>query len=110
MCGIVGGYGDIEPQVARRMMGRIAHRGPDDDGLVQVAGNTLGHRRLSIVDVEGGKQPLRYMEASVDHRALEAGSQTPYGRFGFVVHGVINFTPGKDVLPIKDHRLLQQDA
>src|SRR3712207_9135602 len=40
------------------MMGRIAHRGPDDDGLVQVAGNTLGHRRLSIVDVEGGKQPL----------------------------------------------------
>jgi asparagine synthase (glutamine-hydrolysing) len=40
------------------MMGRIAHRGPDDDGLVEVAGNTLGHRRLSIVDVEGGKQPL----------------------------------------------------
>jgi asparagine synthase (glutamine-hydrolysing) len=40
------------------MMGRITHRGPDDDGLVRVGGNTLGHRRLSIVDVEGGKQPL----------------------------------------------------
>src|SRR5215213_2524864 len=40
------------------MMWRIAHRGPDDDGLVQVAGSALGHRRLSIVDVEGGKQPL----------------------------------------------------
>ena len=58
MCGIVGGYGGIEPEDVRRMMGRIAHRGPDDDGLVQVAGSALGHRRLSIVDVEGGKQPL----------------------------------------------------
>src|ERR671910_871597 len=58
VCGIVGGYGSIEPEDVRRMMGRIAHRGPDDDGLVEVAGNALGHRRLSIVDVEGGKQPL----------------------------------------------------
>ena len=58
MCGIVGGYGGMEPGAAARMMGRIAHRGPDDDGLVEVAGGTLGHRRLSIVDVEGGKQPL----------------------------------------------------
>src|ERR687897_754096 len=58
VCGIVGGYGSIEPEHVRRMMGRIAHRGPDDDGLVEVAGNALGHRRLSIVDVEGGKQPL----------------------------------------------------
>jgi asparagine synthase (glutamine-hydrolysing) len=58
VCGIVGGYGGIEPEDVRRMMGRIAHRGPDDDGLVQVAGSALGHRRLSIVDVEGGKQPL----------------------------------------------------
>jgi asparagine synthase (glutamine-hydrolysing) len=58
LCGIVGGYGAMEPETAARMMERIAHRGPDDDGLVEVAGNTLGHRRLSIVDVEGGKQPL----------------------------------------------------
>ena len=58
MCGIVGGYGAMKAGTAARMMGRIAHRGPDDDGLVEVAGNTLGHRRLSIVDVEGGKQPL----------------------------------------------------
>ncbi len=58
MCGIVGGYGAMEAGTAARMMERIAHRGPDDDGLVEVASNTLGHRRLSIVDVEGGKQPL----------------------------------------------------
>ena len=65
MCGIVGGYGGIEPEAVRRMMGRIAHRGPDDDGLVQVGGNTLGHRRLSIVDVEGGKQPLSTPDGSL---------------------------------------------
>ena len=59
MCGIVGGYGGIEPEDVRRMMGRIAHRGPDDDGLVEFAGNTLGHRRLSIVDVEGGQAAAR---------------------------------------------------
>ena len=58
MCGIIGDYGGIEPEVAARMLERVAHRGPDDEGSVEVAGNWLGHRRLSIVDVEGGKQPL----------------------------------------------------
>jgi asparagine synthase (glutamine-hydrolysing) len=57
MCGIVGDHGGIEPEAAARMMGRLAHRGPDE-GSVEVAGNWLGHRRLSIVDVSGGKQPL----------------------------------------------------
>ena len=65
MCGIIGGYGGMDPETARRMMGRVAHRGPDDDGLVEVAGNLLGHRRLSIVDVEGGKQPLATPDGSL---------------------------------------------
>ena len=58
MCGIIGGYGGIQPEVAARMLERVAHRGPDGEGSVEVAGNWLGHRRLAIVDVEGGKQPL----------------------------------------------------
>lgn len=58
MCGIIGGYGGMDPETATRMMARIAHRGPDDDGRIDVSGNVLGHRRLSIVDVDGGKQPL----------------------------------------------------
>ncbi|MBA3390657.1 MAG: asparagine synthetase B, partial [Rubrobacter sp.] len=58
MCGIVGDHGGIEPEAAARMLDRLAHRGPDDEGSVEVAGNWLGHRRLSIVDVAGGKQPL----------------------------------------------------
>ena len=40
------------------MLGRLEHRGPDDEGEVTVGDNWLGHRRLSIVDVESGHQPL----------------------------------------------------
>ena len=40
------------------MLDRLVHRGPDDEGSVRVTGSWLGHRRLSIVDVEGGRQPL----------------------------------------------------
>ncbi|HZG61944.1 MAG TPA: asparagine synthase B [Rubrobacteraceae bacterium] len=58
MCGIAGSYGGIEPDIAERMLERLTHRGPDGEGDVEIAGNWLGHRRLSIVDVEGGKQPL----------------------------------------------------
>jgi asparagine synthase (glutamine-hydrolysing) len=58
MCGIIGGYGGMDPETASRMLARVVHRGPDDEGRMEVAGNVLGHRRLSIVDVEGGKQPL----------------------------------------------------
>src|SRR5215210_4695403 len=59
MCGIAGDYGGIEPDAAERMLKRLVHRGPDGEGSVEIAGNWLGHRRLSIVDVEGGKQPLK---------------------------------------------------
>src|ERR671910_307326 len=58
MCGIIGGYGGMDSESASRMLARVVHRGPDDEGRIEVAGNVLGHRRLSIVDVEGGKQPL----------------------------------------------------
>jgi asparagine synthase (glutamine-hydrolysing) len=58
MCGIIGGYGGIDSESASRMLACVVHRGPDDEGRIEVAGNVLGHRRLSIVDVAGGKQPL----------------------------------------------------
>ncbi len=41
------------------MLDRMEHRGPDDHGEVRLNGIWLGHRRLSIVDVESGHQPLR---------------------------------------------------
>lgn len=59
MCGIIGDYRGIGPVTLGRMLKRLAHRGPDGEGSVNVADSCLGHRRLSIVDVEGGKQPLK---------------------------------------------------
>jgi asparagine synthase (glutamine-hydrolysing) len=66
MCGITGYFGRgnaPSPAVLDAMMDSIAHRGPDGSGAwtEQTASGTVvgfGHRRLSIVDLEGGKQPL----------------------------------------------------
>lgn len=62
MCGIAGfvnispGPGDVD--VLRRMNDAIAHRGPDDHGFYVDERAALGHRRLSIIDVAGGHQPM----------------------------------------------------
>lgn len=58
MCGIAAVYGKDPAGDARRMLGRLAHRGPDDEGDIHVPDAWLGHRRLSIVDVDGGRQPF----------------------------------------------------
>ncbi|MEA2472605.1 MAG: hypothetical protein QOE06_520 [Thermoleophilaceae bacterium] len=58
MCGIVAAHGATDRAALERMLARLEHRGPDDSGSVAVNGSWLGHRRLSIVDVGGGAQPL----------------------------------------------------
>ena len=60
MCGIVGFTGNPEnkEQIIRAMADSIAHRGPDGEGYFCDEGIALGHRRLSIIDLEGGAQPL----------------------------------------------------
>jgi asparagine synthase (glutamine-hydrolysing) len=58
MCGIAARLGHGAPGEDHRMLERMVHRGPDDQGEVGFRGGWLGHRRLSIVDVEGGHQPL----------------------------------------------------
>ena len=58
MCGIAGRLGPRAPGEDERMLSRLVHRGPDDQGEVGFGGGWLGHRRLSIVDVDGGHQPL----------------------------------------------------
>jgi asparagine synthase (glutamine-hydrolysing) len=62
MCGICGIVGiestkESEP-IVRQMMAALEHRGPDDEGLVLARGATLGMRRLSIIDLSGGAQPV----------------------------------------------------
>src|SRR5690606_8601694 len=41
------------------MLACVRHRGPDDEGVFTGPGIVLGHRRLSVIDVAGGRQPLR---------------------------------------------------
>lgn len=62
MCGIAG-YVTRTPSpeseaVVRRMTGAIHHRGPDGEGFYHDPYASLGHRRLSIIDVAGGAQPM----------------------------------------------------
>jgi asparagine synthase (glutamine-hydrolysing) len=59
MSAIVAAHGPFDPHEGRRMLDRLTHRGPDGEGTIQVAKSWLGHRRLAIVDVAGGNQPLQ---------------------------------------------------
>ena len=60
MCGIAGIIGcDIKPRThISAMLAAIAHRGPDDEDVLTDGCATLGHRRLSIIDLAGGRQPI----------------------------------------------------
>ena len=64
MCGICGvavsrrGAGLLDARAIERMRDVLIHRGPDDEGLYVDGEIGLGHRRLSIVDVAGGHQPM----------------------------------------------------
>lgn len=61
MCGIFGHYGGIEERKARFCLDKLTHRGPDGSGLWQKDLITLGHRRLSILDLSPrGAQPMSY--------------------------------------------------
>lgn len=70
MCGIAGVvYSSperpVEPSVLQVMGDSIAHRGPDAQGVWHQAGVGLVHRRLSIVDLENGRQPISNEDGSV---------------------------------------------
>ncbi len=58
MCGIAGVLGPCSPETLRSMCDVIAHRGPDDQGYYQDERVSLGMRRLSIIDLAGGHQPV----------------------------------------------------
>ena len=70
MCGICGQYNfeDRAPVALRdmeAMTGTIAHRGPDDEGFLVEGPLGLGFRRLSIIDLAGGHQPMSDVEQTV---------------------------------------------
>jgi len=70
MCGIVGifdlqGQRDIDARLLARLNQSLRHRGPDEDGLHREPGVGLGHRRLSVIDLASGQQPLYNSDRSV---------------------------------------------
>jgi asparagine synthase (glutamine-hydrolysing) len=69
MCGIAGTIGDeydvVTAEYVRRMCNTIVHRGPDDEGIYINGRVGLGMRRLSIIDVASGHQPIHNEDKTV---------------------------------------------
>ena len=70
MCGIAGqfdtrGRRPVDDRMLTRMNDSLRHRGPDGDGLLSEPGCGLAHRRLAIIDLAGGRQPLANEDGSV---------------------------------------------
>ena len=70
MCGICGQFNflrnaSVESETIRRMTATIVHRGPDDEGYFIAGPLGLGFRRLSIIDLAGGHQPMSDAEETV---------------------------------------------
>ena len=70
MCGIVGivqadSRRRYDADDVGRMADAIVHRGPDDQGLIEDQNAILGMRRLSIIDLEGGHQPIHNEDRTV---------------------------------------------
>src|SRR5438067_3166398 len=65
ICGVAGGDPAQGRELVERMCAAMVHRGPDDHGSVQLEGVTLGMRRLSIIDLEGGHQPMHNEDSTV---------------------------------------------
>jgi asparagine synthase (glutamine-hydrolysing) len=64
MCGICGilkfeKTGEVDPSLIARMSATLTHRGPNEEGIHVKGQIALGHRRLSIIDIAGGHQPMK---------------------------------------------------
>jgi asparagine synthase (glutamine-hydrolysing) len=70
MCGIAGvaasdAQARPDAEILRRMCSALIHRGPDDEGVYTSAGVGIGMRRLSVIDVAGGQQPVHNEDRNV---------------------------------------------
>ena len=141
MCGIAGQFNfqrrePVERETIERMAGSIAHRGPDDEGFFVAGPVGLGFRRLSIIDLAGGHQPMSDAEGTVwvifngeiyNYRELRAELQSKGHQFRtnsdteVIVHGykewgteVFNHLNGMFGLAIwdvqKERLILARDA
>src|SRR5436305_13630474 len=68
MCGIAGYFlreGQADASLVRTMCDHIRHRGPDDSGVYTEGGCGIGMRRLSIIDLSTGHQPMSNEDGTV---------------------------------------------
>ena len=69
MCGICGSVSltarPVDPAPVRRMLQAMVHRGPDAEGLLEGVGLVAGIRRLRVIDLESGDQPISNEDGSV---------------------------------------------
>src|SRR5882724_6464693 len=70
MCAIAGIYNfkslePVSPRLLKAMTDTLVHRGPDDEGFYLSGPVGLGHRRLSIIDLEAGHQPMTNEDGSI---------------------------------------------
>ena len=63
MCGIAGTLLNPANDQVNFMVEKLSHRGPDGYGIQNLERATLGHTRLAILDIEGGRQPMQYGDA-----------------------------------------------
>ena len=57
MCGFVG-FSNFKKNISTQMNSTLSKRGPDEDGIYLDSHICLGHKRLVVIDPEGGKQPM----------------------------------------------------
>lgn len=76
MCGICGFTGATESDypTLKAMCDVIAHRGPDGEGQYIAHGIALGHRRLSLIDLKGGSQPMVRVDTTKESQTLVAAN------------------------------------
>lgn len=82
MCGICG-FTRALPQdmsILKSMCATMAHRGPDGEGAYIADGIALGHRRLSLIDLEGGCQPMVRATGQL-HSSLFSPEPPPHRHF-----------------------------
>ena len=69
MCGITGflinGVLENQREILRRMTDSLRHRGPDEEGFYLDASVALGVRRLSVIDLRTGQQPISNEDGTV---------------------------------------------
>ena len=95
MCGILGLFGQnpANKYNFEAMLSTLAHRGPDDTGIVRENNLTLGHQRLAIMDVAGAHQPFEHPQNQLygvcngeiyNYQELRSRLQSAYS---FATHG-----------------------